>query len=176
MTAPGPDAHATSPVYWIGTRQPGRLAIAAHPPAGDRLESAIAGWKFQDIHRVVSLLEPEEAASLGLAREPSLCRAHGIAFVSFPIPDFGVPTSVPDAAELAGNLSDGIARAQAVMLHCRGGVGRSSLLAACILVVSGHATERAFEMIAAARGVGVPETPAQRDWVAAFEAAIANRR
>jgi hypothetical protein len=36
---------------------------------------------------VISLLEREEVSELGVQREAELCRANGLEFVSFPIPD-----------------------------------------------------------------------------------------
>jgi hypothetical protein len=51
------------------------------------------GWKAAGLDVVVSLLEPDEISELGLRREAELCRAQGIAFISFPIADRGLPKS-----------------------------------------------------------------------------------
>ena len=69
------------------------LAIMPRPRAGDWLEDEIASWHRTDIRTVVSLLEPYEVDELGLKDEARLCASNGIEFVSFPIPDRGVPTS-----------------------------------------------------------------------------------
>ena len=58
-------------------------------------------------------------------------------------------------------------------IHCRAGIGRSSLIAACVLVRAGHDVNSAFDTIAKARGVEVPDTEAQRAWVSTFLAATA---
>jgi hypothetical protein len=84
-------------VHWIEAPPPGRLAIVPRPRAGDWLGDEIAGWRAAGIDLVVSLLEPEEAAELGLQDEAGLCRQNTIEFVSFPIPDRG-------AAIMAGGL------------------------------------------------------------------------
>lgn len=155
-------------VYWINLPMAGRLAIMARPRAGDWLDDEISGWRVQGIDTVVSLLEPEEVSELGLQREAALCRALGIEFLSFPIPDRGIPESLRDAVGLAQWLTTRIGEARVVAVHCRAGIGRSSLIAACTLVCSGIEPAMAFEAIGRARGVSVPDTEGQRDWVTAF--------
>src|SRR5215207_7452876 len=78
-----------SRIHWI--EMPGRFAIMARPRADDWLEVDITEWRTSGVDLVVSLLEREEVSELGLQREAELCRACGIEFVSFPIPDRGVP-------------------------------------------------------------------------------------
>lgn len=67
----------------------------ARPRADDWLEVDIVEWKMAGVDLVISLLEREEVSDLGLQREAELCRASGIEFVSFPIPDRGVPDVQP---------------------------------------------------------------------------------
>jgi hypothetical protein len=80
-----------SRLFWIEIDGPGRLAIMARPRAGDWLDGEVDAWKTSGIDMVVSLLEPQEVLELELQREADLCGARGIDFVSFPIPDRGVP-------------------------------------------------------------------------------------
>jgi len=63
--------------------------------------------------------------------------------------------------EVAGVLSEG----KNVVVHCRQGIGRSGLVAACLLVRKGVSPGAAVEMASAARGISVPETAEQRDWI-----------
>jgi protein-tyrosine phosphatase len=53
-------------------------------------------------------------------------------------------------------------------VHCRQGIGRSSLVAACVLVISGESPQSAFEHIERARGRSVPDTAEQKEWVTSF--------
>jgi hypothetical protein len=69
------------------------LAIMPRPRAGDWLSDEIDSWRNANIRTVVSLLESQEIAELGLKEEPQLCASCGIEFVSFPIRDRGVPNS-----------------------------------------------------------------------------------
>jgi hypothetical protein len=57
------------------------------------LEIELNEWKSSGVEVVVSLLENEEVSKFGLQREAELCRSHGIDFISFPIPDRGLPES-----------------------------------------------------------------------------------
>jgi protein-tyrosine phosphatase len=52
-----------------------------------------------------------------------------------------------------------------VAIHCRGGIGRSSLMAAAVLVQLGAAPEQAWDTVSVARGMPVPETEEQRAWL-----------
>jgi protein-tyrosine phosphatase len=142
----------------------------ARPRAGDWLDDEIAGWQAAGIDIVVSLLEPAEIAELGLDREAGLCRDHGMELISVPISDRGVPPSMSEAAAVARDLAARIAAGKAVAVHCRAGIGRSSVIAACVMVLAGTEPYAAFDLIAAARGTKVPDTDEQRDWVVAFAA------
>jgi hypothetical protein len=177
LIAVNPQGTAMRPqIYWINLPKAGRLAIMARPRAGDWLDDEISGWRAQGIDIVISLLEQEEVIELGLQREAGLCRAQGMEFLSFPIADRGVPESLRDAVALAQALSTKIDEGRAVAVHCRAGIGRSSLIAACALVCCGSDPAAAFQVIGEARGVSVPDTEGQRDWVMAFrESAIATR-
>jgi hypothetical protein len=159
-----------SGIHWIDLPVAGRLAIMARPRAGDWLDDEIAGWRAAGIDIVVSLLVPAEIAELGLDRESALCREHGMELISFPVPDRGVPPSEGEAAALARDLAARVAQGKAVAVHCRAGIGRSSVIAACVMVLAGTEPYAAFDIIAAARRTRVPDTDEQRDWVAAFAA------
>jgi protein-tyrosine phosphatase len=69
---------------------------------------------------------------------------------------------------MAGFIADGSAAGRATLIHCRAGIGRSSVIAACALICSGMEADRALALIKDARGVSVPDTEEQRDWVIAF--------
>lgn len=154
-----------STLYWIDAPGPLRLAIMARPRAGDWLEDEIAHWRASGVGIVVSLLEREEVEDLGLQREAPLCAENGIEFRSFPIPDRGLPDDAGEALRFVAE----VARAgKPVAIHCRAGIGRSSLMAAAMLIGGGMNPAAAMSAIGAARGVPIPDTDAQRDWVLAL--------
>ena len=156
-----------SRLYWIEFRSAGRLAIMARPRADDWLEMEVGEWKAAGVDLVVSLLEQEEVTELGLKREAELCRSSGIDFVSFPIPDRGIPQT-EKATQIARALAAGLREGRSIAIHCRAGIGRASIVAACALISSGIEADQALASIEAARGLRVPDTDEQRDWVMAL--------
>jgi protein-tyrosine phosphatase len=157
-----------SNIYWIPAPWAGRLAILARPRGNDWLADEIQGWCEAGVQVVVSLLGPEEEQELGLSEEASLVQASGQRFINFPIEDYGVPSSEAALHELVKRVEHLLSQGHNVGIHCRGGIGRSSLVAACLLVNSGQNVEASFEQIQKARGVPVPDTRNQREWVADF--------
>jgi protein-tyrosine phosphatase len=155
-------------LYWIEGPWPGRLAIMPRPRGGDWLEEEAASWRRTSVDLVVSTLTKEETAELDLAEEEEVCTAGEIALVAFPIEDRGLPPSRKATLELVRRLEQELALGRKIAIHCRQGVGRSSLLAACVLAASGVDLASAWERIAAARGCAVPDTSEQREWVVRF--------
>jgi protein-tyrosine phosphatase len=158
-----------SRLHWIGTLARGRIAIAARPRSDDWLETEISQWKASGLHMVVSLLEQEEVSELGLQREAAFCRTNGIEFVSFPIPDRGVPETQDSALRIANSIAGELGKGCSVVIHCRAGIGRSSVVAACVLIRAGVKASDALTLITLARGLNVPDTDEQRDWIMAFD-------
>jgi protein-tyrosine phosphatase len=154
-------------LFWINQFHDGNLAIMPAPRSLERLEETILRWKEDGIDCVVSLLERSEMPGL-LEAEAALCEEFGIEFLSFPVRDKTVPPLLAPFAGLARELAGGIKRGRAVAIHCRAGIGRSTTLAACVLIYLGVDGEVALDMIADARGVEVPETEAQRQWILQF--------
>jgi len=124
---------------------------------------------------VISLLEPHEISELGLSEEAGLCEQRGMTFTSFPIPDRGVPSSLRETDVIARTIADRVREGKSAAVHCRAGIGRSALIIACALAYLGITPQAAFAMIGQARGVPVPDTDAQRDWVAAFHDWLTSR-
>lgn len=158
-------------LYWIvDVPQGRRLAIMPRPRGGDWLSDELSSWKSSRVDVVVSLLAVDEVADLGLSQEAALCEALEMIFVSFPIVDRGVPSSGEAFLGLVERLHGYLANDQGVAIHCRMGIGRSSLVAASLLVKSGLATSDAFTAISHARGMTVPDTSSQIDWVESMAA------
>ena len=155
-------------VYWIDGPWLGKLAILARPRGADWLVDEVAGWKDAGLGVVVSLLTQGEDSELGLIDERELVQRLGLTFISFPIADYSVPTSKNEIQQLVSKLEESLVAGDCVGIHCRQGIGRASLVAACVLVTSGESPGTAFQHIQEARGLMVPDTSEQRDWVTAF--------
>lgn len=152
-------------IYWIQAAGPGRLAVMPRPRGGDWLEDEIRSLKSVGVQILVSMLTTDEEEVLELSAEGGLARAHGLEFISHPIPDRNIPDSPKMTWTLARSLAERFAEGKKIAVHCRMGIGRSPLLLACILVARGIAAEDAWTAIGAARGCVVPDTDEQRDWL-----------
>lgn len=163
-------------LHWLDGAWPGRLAISARPRGGDWLSDEIAGWKRAGLDVVLSLLTPEEEKDLDLRDEGRLVRESGLQFRSFPIPDRQVPDSEARFAQTLETLSATLAAGKNVVVHCRQGFGRSGLVAASLLVNKGMSPGAAVESASAARGVPIPETNEQRDWIDRYAAVFSGAK
>src|SRR5580700_7700888 len=152
-------------LFWIPGPWRGKLAVAARPRGGDWLEDEAGGWRLSGVDVVVSLLEKDEEAQLELEKERDAAESSGVQFISFPIPDRGVPLSTRDTLSLLSRIASALEEGRNVAVHCRQGVGRSGLIAASLLVRSGMAVEAAIRVVSAARGQSIPETDAQLQWI-----------
>jgi predicted protein tyrosine phosphatase len=154
-------------LYWIETPC-GRLATAP-APSGSSLDREIGDLLEAEVGIVVSLLA-SEAASIGLADEAEVMNEAGISFRSIPTPDFGVLDDYRQAQAVISELVEHLNAGQTAVVHCRGGIGRSSTIAAVALTQLGLEPNEAMDRIAKARGLRVPETQAQRLWVHGYAA------
>lgn len=155
-------------LYQIEGPWPGQLAIVPRPRGGDWLEDEVRAWQRAGLDVIVSLLTRGETANLGLSQEAALCQAYGLQLFSFPIVDQGVPSSRWAVLDLVRQLNNALDEGKRVGIHCRQGIGRSALIAACLLVLAGVDPETAFQRVSAAHGRSVPETSEQREWVIEF--------
>jgi len=121
---------------------------------------------------LVSALTMDEQQELGLQAESQACAANGIEFVNLPVPDLGVPQDSAAFLTVVGRLAVAIQAGEHVAVHCRQSVGRSGLVAAGILIVLGSSLEAALRAVSDARGLSVPETKEQRNWLEAHSGVL----
>jgi len=139
--------------------------VASRPRGGDWLEDEINSWRQAGLDVVVSLLEKDEATQFELGHEGDVAKLNSVRFISFPIPDRGVPASTREALSLFATIATTLEQGKNVAVHCRQGIGRSGLIAAGVLLTSGINVDKALEVVSAARGEAVPETPVQLQWL-----------
>jgi len=152
-------------IYVIPQSKNGGLAVMPRPRSADWLEDAVYEWSAMRITTVVSLLTAQEVLHLVLSEENLLCQSLGIRFESLPVPDRGLPPSAEEFVALVGRVQDYLEAGERVAVHCRQGVGRSAMVAAGALVVQGYRVDQAFGFVQQARGMRVPDTEAQREWL-----------
>jgi protein-tyrosine phosphatase len=163
-------------LYWLDGPWRGKLAMAARPRGGDWLQDDIANWKRAGIDAVLSLLTPDEEREMDLRDEAGEATTQGMEFDSFPIPDRQIPRSEAKWSEVLEKVTRTLSDGKNVVVHCRQGIGRSGLVAACLLVRKGMSPGAAVEMASSARGVPVPETSEQRDWIDHYAVGLATTK
>jgi protein-tyrosine phosphatase len=115
-------------------------------------------------HLLVTLLEAEEMPKLKIPNLIDRVKAHGMQSCWFPIPDFSTPDSMSELQQLIEKILTAVETEQTVVIHCKGGLGRSGLVAASCLVALGHSPETAFALVRQARP-GSVETASQEAYV-----------
>lgn len=157
-----------STVLWIGEADPSRLAIVLRPRGGQELQADLEAARHAGIDILVSLLTAEDAEDLGLTEEGRIAVALGMRFISYPILDRCTPSDLPSFQKLVLELRDAAKAGQAVGAHCRGCIGRATVLLASVMVALGWEADAALRRIEKARGFVVPDTADQLEWILNF--------
>jgi protein-tyrosine phosphatase len=159
---------------------PGQLGLTLAP--GKKTDEKDVQWERDletDLERLkeeygvgvlVSLMERDEYSDLQIPELFQKAEEQGMEVLYLPIPDYGVPNAPEDdnyrpfIEDIASRIEGG----ETVIVHCRGGLGRSGMVAASVLVALGHSAEDALGTVREARK-GAVETPDQEDRVRWFE-------
>ncbi|MGH2719382.1 MAG: tyrosine protein phosphatase [Actinomycetota bacterium] len=153
-------------LFWLQAPS-GRLAIMARPRGGDWLQDELAALRAAGVDMVACTLTAAEMMELDLTGEPATAVQAGLGFVALPIADRGVP-SAESALPILRRLLAELRLGRTLAVHCRMGIGRSSMIAASLLVMDGVEVEAAWAEAALARGLNVPDTAEQRAWIRQF--------
>jgi protein-tyrosine phosphatase len=155
-----------SVIFEIPTGASGRIATMARPYGDAWLADDMMQLAARGVTDLVSHLAPDEEHALGLAGEAEAAVAAGLRFHAHPIEDRGIPEQ-PEFDFFIEGLAAVLQRGGFVVVHCRGGIGRSSVTAAALLVRLGHPPADALAAIGQARGFPIPDTDEQRDFILA---------
>jgi ADP-ribosyl-[dinitrogen reductase] hydrolase len=117
------------------------------------------------IRTIACLLDAKELVKWKIEALPAAAAARGMELLHRPIVDESVP-SLAAARSLVGELL--ARREEPILIHCVGGLGRTGVIAGCLLRALGVPPAEALKRLVAARGHECPQNPEQRDFVTNF--------
>jgi protein-tyrosine phosphatase len=170
-------------IYWIhgnvspplsppasATLLPLPLAVVLCPRGGASLRSELIHLHRAGINTLVSLLTEDQVEMLELAEESLLANKLGMKFLHHPIPDHQLPPDTHAFRTFVGDLARRLRTGERIGIHCWGSIGRATVTAACTLIHLGWPPADALAAIEAARGIPVPDTEEQQNWIMQYKA------
>ena len=157
--------------YWV---LPGRL-LAGEYPGGlgpEQTQARLARLLEAGVNSFLDLTQPGEAEPYEAVLPVS------IDYLRKPIRDHGTPAAPAQMAEILACLRTALREGRRIYLHCRAGIGRTGMVAGCLLVEQGLSGQDAFtelnrlwrQSARASQWPTVPETPEQIDYVKSWTA------
>ncbi len=161
----------------------GRLGMTFAP--GMKADTTHGGWRWErDLARdvrelqeafetdvLISVMEEQEYRYYGVPDLYEKDEIEGVLILRFAIRDMGIPKEAESERyrSFVEDVADRLRTGKNVVVHCRGGLGRTGTVAACVLVALGR--HSADEAIGAVRGArrGTIQTDEQEDFVRRFE-------
>lgn len=160
---------------------PGNLGMTLAPGVKDDSSSGFR-WE-RDVHEdvrvlreehgtelLVSLMECYEYEKYGMHGFFQEAKEIGIRVIHAPILDVGVPKAWEENmyVGLILDLKAALEAGKTVVVHCRGGLGRTGMVAASVLVAFGYDAIKAIETVREARDSRMVETREQEEYVREF--------
>lgn len=135
----------------ITARVPGRLLLHSMPGRYESLENVWTQVRNEGVCAIVCLAEKDElheksseyARALEAGTVPCLV-------IRFEVPDRSAPEDRNAFWALAGDVAQRLKSGEAVLIHCAGGVGRTAMLAVCVLLALGEPVSDARRVVSRA--------------------------
>lgn len=149
---------------------PGRLIFTPCPGTRDTsLAAALDTLQVAGAEALITLMPQGELEQNLAAELPALCAARNLEWLHLPVADEQVPLVDFDIAwGLARERIQALlAAGRSIAIHCKGGSGRTGLIAARILIDSGVPREDAVALVQALRPKAI-QHPAHAVWLEQF--------
>lgn len=165
MTESIPLEETKFPIATLYLEGGGRIGVCPLPGSQGDLAADLTVVKQWKPAIVLSMTETPEMEACGSDNLGSLLADAGIDWKHLPIRDFGGPVGASAAAwpRMSVLLNAYLDRGAGVLIHCRGGQGRSGMIALRLLVGRGEDAEAALHRLRHTRP-GAVETEEQLAW------------
>jgi protein-tyrosine phosphatase len=151
--------------HGASTRYPGRVYRRD-------LARDLADLTEDGVGRMILLVEDGELERWGDPHIVERAAERGLEILRHPMPDGGVPASLVEMDTILAELRIALDRCS-VAVACMGGVGRTGMVAACVLVADGMPAEAAIAQVRSVRHPEAVETERQRSFVHAYATHVA---
>ena len=151
----------------------GKLIFTPCPGTKDSsLVDSLATLKQAGASAVISLMPASELATNGAEDIGKQCQAQDMAWFHLPVADEQVPLEDFGQGWKASKQSilERLNAGQDIAIHCKGGSGRTGLIAARIMVEAGIPRADAIAQVQALRPKAI-QHPAHINWITQFDAA-----
>ncbi len=125
---------------------------------------------------LVSLIEEHEFAHLRIPTLREQVPLYGMEVLWFPIRDQSVPTSTEKFHEAVRLIVERLSEGKTVVIHCMGGLGRTGLVAAAVLVATTELNPQEAVLVVRRARQDAIETAEQSEFVSTFYRHLQNIR
>lgn len=181
MTPSNPTPESPIRVDWIPTGLwPGRLGLTFAPGKKGRSVVQAGVTHDRDVHGdmqtlavsgvdvLAPLIEDFEFDMLGMDGYHAAAELNNLEVKTFAIPDQHAPGKRADFAAFIDELMTDLLDGRGVVVHCRGGLGRAGLAAACLLIQGGMPADEAVALVRRTRSPHAIETREQVQFIHDF--------
>ena len=122
---------------------------------------------------ILSLTPKKEMEDLGASDFVSMMAKERIPWVHFPIKDFSIVDQQQEILweKISKNISLQINNGNRILVHCRGGCGRTGMIVLRFMIEFGEDPEKALERLRAIRPCAI-ETRAQENWAKFYNTSV----
>ena len=145
----------------------GRLILSSCPTINRNaepsfLENLLIEYKRKRVKLVVTLLDSDEIADLGIISFSTLLMDSGFHWIHCPIRDRSTFSDQKRIRTLLEDMKEVLKPNNSVLIHCHAGLGRTGLLAATFLVSMGLAADSVIKTIRETRPGSMETTEQER--------------